>query len=143
MSQAQNFSDGITRLNPEGVVDASAFGFSQAVVTQGRGHYIHISGQFAGDTEGNLVGDTMEAQMKQTFVNLKRVIEASGGKPENVIYVRVLIVDHEDRYLGPLMEEEAKLFGNNLPASTLIPVPRLALEGMLFEIEATLFVPEE
>ena len=143
MSQAQNFSDGITRLNPEGVVDASAYGFSQAVVVKGPGHYIHISGQFAGDAEGNLVGDTMEAQMKQTFLNLKRVIDASGGKPEHVVFVRVLIVDHEDRYLAPLMEEEANLFGSNHPASTLIPVPRLALEGMLFEIEATLFVPDE
>ena len=50
----------------------------------------------------------------------------------------MLIVDHS--------EERLHIFGaalkaawddNPAPACTLIPVPRLALDGMLFEIEAT------
>jgi len=29
-----------------------------------------------------------------------------------------------------------KTFGNRLPAQTLVPVPKLAVEQMLFEVEA-------
>jgi enamine deaminase RidA (YjgF/YER057c/UK114 family) len=38
--------------------------------------------------------------------------------------------------LEPLTAECLEFFGSALPAQTLVPVPRLALDGMLFEIEA-------
>jgi len=132
----------IQRLYPQGVVNTEQFGFAQSVVVPAQGHYVFASGQFAGDVNGKLVEGGMEAQMKQTFHNLKTVIEASGTKPEHVVQIRVLIVDHNMGYLEPLHTEISALFGEHLPASTLIPVPRLALDGMLFEIEATLFVPD-
>ena len=136
-------ADEIKRINPDGVVDASVFGFSQGVLVPAKGNYVFASGQFGGDVNGVLVGETMGAQMKQAFKNLKAVIKASGAKPEHVVQIRVLIVDHNESYVKPLRDEISSLFGNDLPASTLIPVPRLALDGMLFEIEATLFVPEK
>jgi enamine deaminase RidA (YjgF/YER057c/UK114 family) len=34
------------------------------------------------------------------------------------------------------------MWGDKPPASTLIPVPRLALDGMLFEIDAFAVIPE-
>lgn len=143
MSVTTVSADQIQRINPPGVVDSSQFGFAQGVIAPVDGHYVFVSGQFAGDEQGNLVGETMEAQMKQTFKNLKTVIAGAGAKPEHVVQIRVLIKDHNMSYLEPLHAEIVALFGEeNLPASTLIPVPRLALDGMLFEIEATLFVPK-
>lgn len=132
----------IKRINPEGVFDSSKFGFSQSVIVPVKGNYIFVSGQFAGDLNGNLVGNNVVEQMKQSFKNLKRVIEASGAKPAHVVQIRILIVDHNESYLELLHQELSQLFGDHHPASTLIPVQRLALDGMLFEIEATLFIPE-
>jgi enamine deaminase RidA (YjgF/YER057c/UK114 family) len=39
------------------------------------------------------------------------------------------------------MERNA-MWGDRKPASTLIPVPKLALDGMLFEIDAVAVIPE-
>ncbi len=132
-----------TRPVSPAVMDTRCFGFSQAVAAPADGHYLFISGQFAGDLEGNLVGDTVEEQMVQCFKNLKAIITGSSAKPEQVVQIRVLIVDHKMDYLEPLHQQVTDLFGDHLPASTLIPVPRLALDGMLFEIEATLYIPDE
>jgi enamine deaminase RidA (YjgF/YER057c/UK114 family) len=60
-----------------------------------------------------------------------------------VVKLTVLIVDHSEQRLGILGEELARLFGEQLkPTCTLIPVPRLALDGMLFEIDAVVALTE-
>lgn len=139
--RSQNPNHDIQRLQPPGVVDASDWGFSQAVVVPAKGHYVFIAGQFSGTEDGRIIGDTHEEQIKQTYKNLKTVIEASGAQPSDVVQVRVLIKDYEPEHIDMLLKESSALFGDNLPASTLIPVPRLAIDEMLFEIEATMFVP--
>ncbi|MGL6313095.1 RidA family protein [Vibrio sp. WXL103] len=132
----------IERINPPSVIDTTPFGFSQAVIAPSSSKSVFVSGQFAGTRKGQLVDGGMEAQMDQAFANLEAVIEATGAMPEQTVQIRVLIVDHREAYLDPLEKRIAALFGSHLPASTLIPVPRLALDGMLFEIEATLLIPE-
>lgn len=131
----------IMRINPEGVVDTSIFGFTQAVIVPTKGHYVYISGQAGWNPDGLLAGESMQAQMAAAYRNLKTIMTATNAKPEHIVKIRMLIVDHKEEYLKPLHSENQKLFAGNLPASTLIPVPRLALDGMLFEIEATLFIP--
>lgn len=101
-----------------------------------------MSGQFSGNQEANVCGTTVPEQIKHCFENLAHVILAAGATPENVLKITVLIVDHKEDYLQPLHEAIVSLFGERLPASTLIPVPRLALDAMLFEIEATLYIPD-
>lgn len=133
----------IKRLNPSTIVNASGWGFSQIVIPPKEGKVVYIAGQFAGDINGKVIAKTMKEQMRFSYENLKLAIEAAGGKPENVLMIRILIKDYEQKHLEHFVKEQYALFGkDNLPASTLIPVPRLALDDMMFEIEAQLFIPD-
>lgn len=133
----------IQRINPPTLVDSSKWGFSQVVIPPKNGRIVYISGQFAGDINGKITSTTMKGQIKDTFKNLKYAIQAAGAKPQNVLMMRMLIKDFEEKHVDYLYEENIKLFGKHSPASTLIPVPKLAIDEMLFEIEVTVFLPDE
>jgi hypothetical protein len=54
----------------------------------------------------------------------------------------MLVVDHKEEKLRVIASElERVLAGRPAPTCTLIPVPRLALDGMLFEVEALAVLP--
>ncbi|WP_284735962.1 RidA family protein [Dongia deserti] len=54
----------------------------------------------------------------------------------------MLIVDHSEERLHIFGEELTLALGEGpKPACTLIPVPRLALDGMLVEIDAVAVLP--
>lgn len=133
-------STAINRINPPTLFDSSAFGFSQVVTAPAQSKLVFVSGQFGGDTTGTVISDDTEQQIIQAFANLRAAIDAAGARPEDVLKIVVLIVDHTEDLLGALEREVRSLFGDHLPASTLIPVPRLALDTMKFEIDATLVV---
>jgi enamine deaminase RidA (YjgF/YER057c/UK114 family) len=42
--------------------------------------------------------------------------------------------------LGVLTETVVRMFGTRLPAQTLVPVPKLAIDPMLFEVEAVVLL---
>ena len=132
----------IRRINPPTLLDATGYGFSQVVIPEPGNRLAFISGQFSGNPRGVVRGKTVEAQMAFAFKNLEAAIAAAGGTPADVVQIRVLIVDHREEYLAPLSKHIIALFGDTLPASTLIPVPRLALDDMLFEIEAAISIPQ-
>lgn len=48
----------------------------------------------------------------------------------------VFVVDHDMSKLEVLTSNVKDMFGEALPAQTLIPVPKLAIDPMLFEVEA-------
>jgi len=48
----------------------------------------------------------------------------------------LLIKDHDQEKLQYLVKKRREVFGENPPASTLIPVSVLALESLQFEIDA-------
>ncbi len=75
-------------------------------------------------------------QVRQAFDNLLIALEAVGATARDVAKLTVMIVDHGEERLQRFGEEVERVFGpGSKPACTLIPVPRLALDGMLFEVE--------
>ena len=81
--------------------------------------------------------------MDRSFDNLIAVIEAAGGKIEDVVKITLLIKNHDEKKLQYLVKKRRAVFGDNPPASTLIPVPTLALESLEFEIDAIVVTPNQ
>ena len=57
--------------------------------------------------------------------------------------INLLIVDHDREKFRIMTEEVARVWGDDKPAMTLIPIPALALEGMLVEIDVIAVVPND
>ena len=70
------------------------------------------------------------------------MLKAANAKMSDVAKINLLIVDHNKERFRVMTEEVERVWGNNKPAMMLIPVPALALEGMLVEIDVVAVVPE-
>ena len=125
-----------TLTNPTGLYDPAPNGYSHLAVLKPGARLAFIAGQGGENEQGELPAD-FRAQVRQGLSNLRIALEAAGAGTRDVAKLTVLIVDHSEERLHVLGEELERAFGPGLkPTCTLIPVPRLALDGMLFEVEA-------
>ncbi len=128
--------------NPETLFDPTPFAFSHATSSVGNGKYIFISGQSGGEDLHHHLSTDFRKQVQFALKNLETVLKEYHLKPDDVLKITVLIVDHDQEKLKIWTEEMHKVWKNNkFPASTLIPVPKLALDGMMIEVDATAFMP--
>ncbi len=98
------------------------------------GRLLYISGQVAWDTSGNIVGKgDVRAQARQTFANLRGVLQAAGGDFGNLMKITTYITKIED--FPAVAEARSEVFGGQLPASTLIVVKGLFHPDFLIEVE--------
>ncbi|MEO4048770.1 RidA family protein [Pseudomonas sp. CAU 1711] len=122
--------------NPAGLYDPTANGYSHVASVAAGARLLFIAGQGGEDERGNLSPDFAE-QVRQALNNLRTALESAGASSRDVVKLTVLIVDHSEARLRVFGELLQVAFGTGpMPTCTLIPVPRLALDGMLFEIEA-------
>lgn len=125
----------VIAVNPQGLFDPSDFGYSQAVIAPAGGRIAYVSGQGGADGTGALAPD-FATQVERAYANLGIALDAVGAKPGQVVKLTIFVVDHDPSKLGVLTEHLLRTFGQARPAQTLVPVSRLALDGMLFEVEA-------
>lgn len=124
-----------TIVNPTALYDPSPNGYSHAVVVEGGCRIAYIAGQGGEDRTGALSARFAD-QVKQAYANLVTVLNSLGAKPRRVAKLTTYVVDYDQSMLGVMTENAIAVFGDALPAQTLVAVPRLALDGMLFEVEA-------
>ncbi|MBY5331655.1 RidA family protein [Rhizobium leguminosarum] len=129
----------LTIVNPKNLYDPSPNGYSTAVIVPRQGRLAYISGQGGQDSTGALSPD-FAVQVKQAYANLRTALDALGAKPDQVAKLTVFVVDHDMSKLEVLTSNVKDMFGAALPAQTLIPVPKLAIDPMLFEVEATVIL---
>nr|WP_267901810.1 Rid family hydrolase [Sinorhizobium meliloti] len=67
-------------------------------------------------------------------------LDALGARPDQVAKLTVFVVDHDMSKLEVLTRNVKEMFGAALPAQTLIPVPKLAIDPMLFEVDAVVML---
>ncbi|HEY1650821.1 MAG TPA: Rid family hydrolase [Acidimicrobiales bacterium] len=116
---------------------SKAFGFSQAVEVRGAGRILICSGQTGMQEDGAPPSSSdMGDQVKKAFENLGAVLQASGFAAADVVKVNYYTTDVDEliTVLGP---HASAFFADNLPASTLLGVARLAFPQIKIEIEVT------
>lgn len=115
-------------------------GYSQGELIEGAQRQLICSGQTAVDADGQPQhADDMRSQMALALDNLEAVLGAAGMNLTNVTRLGIFTTDIDEAMkhfdllgmrMGPLQVA---------PATTLLEVSRLALPGLMFEIEATAF----
>jgi 2-iminobutanoate/2-iminopropanoate deaminase len=99
------------------------------------GDLLFVSGCIAVDGDGRLVGgDDVVMQTRQVFANVEAILTAAGASIRDVVKVTVFLTDVGDRAAVNSVREE--IFGGTRPASTLVEVSKLVLDGARVEIEA-------
>jgi enamine deaminase RidA (YjgF/YER057c/UK114 family) len=118
-------------------------GYSHVVTVSG-GTTVYVAGQVAVDRDGNLVGeDDFETQTRQVFTNLVEALHSVGAELADLVRIGIYVVDHDAGKLEVIRRVRDELIGDlTPPASTLLGVDRLALEGLLIEIDGIAFVSE-
>jgi enamine deaminase RidA (YjgF/YER057c/UK114 family) len=110
---------------------------------------IYVSGQLSHDEQGNVVApapldghgkisdhSNMEAQMRQTYANARKILSEFGASLDNVVEEVLYVTDMDQAMAvaGPVRKEA---YGSEKPevASTIFVTPRLAFPTQLIEIK--------
>lgn len=114
------------------------FGFNQAEIIEGASRQVVCAGQTAVDGNGapQHPGD-MRAQIALSLDNLEAVLAGAGMTLGNVTRLGIFATDLDEAMKN--FDLLGMRFGpiQAAPPMTLLGVTRLALPGLLFEIEAT------
>lgn len=123
--------------NPEGIYDPRPHGYSHVAAVPAWSQLVFVAGQGGSRTDGILSAD-FGAQVAIVFENIAIALASKGLKMENIAKLTTLVVDYDEEKHRILIEESTKIWPDlKFPVNTLIPVQRLALPGMLIEIDAT------
>lgn len=135
----------ITYKNPKALFDPTPYAFSHATTpAESEGKYVFISGQSGGEGLSHQLSEDFRTQVRVSLQNLETVLAEYGLEVKDVLKITILIVDHNQEKLKIWSEEVHKVWkGHQFPASTLIPVPKLALDDMLIEVDAVAFMKKK
>ena len=126
-------------INPE--IMPKPFGYTQVVEVRG-GRTVYIAGQVALNPEGQIVGEgDFEAQVRQTFENIRSGLGAVGMDFSHVIKLGLYVTDMSNLATMRRVRDEFVNTGNP-PASTLVQVVALFRPEFLFEAEAIAVAPD-
>ena len=123
--------------NPDALFNPSPYGFSHVAVVPGGSKLVFVAGQGGEENkEGKLSAD-FRTQVQHSLNNIKIALQTQQLSMKSVVKVTTLVVDHNTEKLNIIIEEFKKIWPDKqFPVNTLIPVPRLALDNMLVEIDA-------
>lgn len=117
---------------------SEGFGYEQANLVVGADRTLFCAGQTSVDAEGAPMhaGD-MAAQLDLALDNLASVLEAASMSLADVVRLNYFTTDLDAFYAAYGGAVERLRAAGCRPAGTLIEVSRLALPGLMVELEAT------
>ena len=123
-------------INPKALYDPTPNGYSHMASVPSHSELVFVAGQGGEDENGTINAD-FRAQVKQAFRNIEMALEEAGLEMKDIFKLTTLIVDYDASKHKILIEESELIWTDGLfPTQSLIPVHKLALEEMLFEVEA-------
>ncbi|SER98919.1 Enamine deaminase RidA, house cleaning of reactive enamine intermediates, YjgF/YER057c/UK114 family [Pedobacter rhizosphaerae] len=123
--------------NPEGIYDPRPHGYSHLASISPNSKLVYVAGQGGSKTDGLLSND-FRTQVQIVFDNIAIALRSEGLEMKHIAKLTTLVVDYDEAKHEVLIEESNKIWPDlKFPVNTLIPVQRLALTGMLIEIDAT------
>ena len=128
------------RFNPPSGWPQLGRAFNHGVV-EPEGRRLHITGQVAWDSAGQVVGlGDCEAQVRKSFDNVESILAAVGGRLEDIVTMTIYFLDPAD--LPAIQKVRAeKLAPEVAPASTIIQTPGLVVPELLVELVPIAVIP--
>jgi enamine deaminase RidA (YjgF/YER057c/UK114 family) len=103
------------------------------------GNQFFVSGMTAHDGQGRVAGDpSMYGQARTTFGKIKGMVEAAGGRMDDVVEMTIYVTDIRQR--KEVWRARDEFFSGDFPCSTLVEVKGLAIPELLVEINCSGFV---
>ncbi|HEX9058210.1 MAG TPA: RidA family protein [Ktedonobacterales bacterium] len=110
-------------------------GYARAVRVRGAVEMIYVTGTTATDAHGNVVGEgDARAQTLQALANIESALGRLGASLRDVVRTRIYVTDIS-RW-EEVGRAHGEIFGQILPATTMVEVKGLIDPRMLVEIEA-------
>ena len=128
-------------INPDSLSVPS--GYSHAVVPAS-GRTVYLGGQGGHRQDGALAGSGLLEQLDQALANLVIALRATGGEPEHLVSVQVLVTDAGD-YRSRLREVGQawrRHLGTHYPAVALVEVSGLFDPEAVIELVCVAVVPD-
>ena len=122
-------------VQPEGW--APAKGYANGILTEGK--TLYIGGQIGWNSEKIFEEKDFIGQMEQVLKNIKEIVEAAGGRVENIVRLTWFIIDKGDYMANQSAVGAAyrRVFGRHFPAMSVVVVKELIEDEAMIEIEAT------
>jgi 2-iminobutanoate/2-iminopropanoate deaminase len=108
------------------------YGYAQAVKV---GDTIYVSGQVSHDETGKIVGPRdMEAQMRQAYTNIKKILAQYGATIDNIVDEILFVTDMDTAFAAAVKCRKDIFSGTPSVASTIVQIHHLAFPELMIEI---------
>lgn len=98
------------------------------------GDLVFLSGQASIGDDGSIVGEgDFDAQLKQTFANVERILKAAGGDFSDIVKVTIYLTDMGN--FPKILDARKRYFTPPYPADTTVEVTSLALPELMIEVD--------
>ena len=106
------------------------------------GDFVFVAGMRGIDPATNMPVEGAEARIRQAFLNMKTIVEATGGALHHAVRLVVYVTDMH-RYRPVVNKIQEELWGGGpYPPRTIVEVARLSQDDIA-EVEGTFFCPAE